>query len=267
MKVAISTDNNAVSAHFGRCPSFTIIEIKENEIVSKEVIDNPGHHPGFLPQFLAEKNVEAIIAGGMGHRAQDLFSDQNIKTILGIEGTIDTVVNELIKGALKGGESLCSPGAGKGYGLDKTECTHSNADGEEQGCHHEEENKIETSQKICISSEGESLEANVDPRFGRCSYFIFINPATLMFEALENPYKNSTGGAGIQAGQFVADKKIDAVLTGNVGPNASKTLEAAGITVICNVSGTISQAVDQYKKGILKPTSGPSVESHFGIKT
>ena len=52
MKIAISTDGNYVSAHFGRCPSFTIAEIQDSKIIKKELIDNPGHHPGYLPEFL-----------------------------------------------------------------------------------------------------------------------------------------------------------------------------------------------------------------------
>jgi len=124
MRFAISTDGTQVSAHFGRCPSFTIGEIENGELTQKEVVDNPGHHPGFLPQFLNQKGVSCIIAGGMGQRALSLFEEQNIKPVLGISGAIDDVIEQLRKGELKGGESLCAPGAGKGYGVDKTECEH-----------------------------------------------------------------------------------------------------------------------------------------------
>lgn len=129
MKIAISTDGNFVSPHFGRCPSFTIVEIEGDKLVKKEVIDNPGHHPGFLPQFLQERGVEYIIAGGMGGRATGLFADAGIKTILGVTGNVDNVIDEILKGTLKGGESLCRPGSGKGYGLDKTECEHNPEEG------------------------------------------------------------------------------------------------------------------------------------------
>ncbi|MCK5535022.1 NifB/NifX family molybdenum-iron cluster-binding protein [bacterium] len=124
MRVAISTDADSVSAHFGRCPSFTIVDIEEGKIIKKEVIDNPGHHPGFIPQFLNEKGVKCIVAGGMGMRATGLFNEFGIQTIIGISGKIDEVIDKLQKGTLQSGESLCRPGAGKGYGLDKTECNH-----------------------------------------------------------------------------------------------------------------------------------------------
>jgi len=124
MKIAISTDGNTISAHFGRCPSFTIIEVEGDKVIGRETIDNPGHHPGFLPQFLNKKGVSVIIAGGMGQRAEGLFDEVKIKVIVGISGNIDKVVEKLQNGTLEGGESLCKPGLGKGYGLDKTECDH-----------------------------------------------------------------------------------------------------------------------------------------------
>ncbi len=124
MKIAVSTDNGMVSPHFGRCPQFTIIEIEENKVTDKKVIDNPGHHPGYLPEFLGKAGVNCIIAGGMGITAQELFSQAGIKAILGIQGTVDGIVEKVLAGTLEGGESICNPGAGKGYGLDKTECEH-----------------------------------------------------------------------------------------------------------------------------------------------
>ena len=124
MKAAISTDADYVSAHFGRCPFFTIIDIEGGKIKNKETIFNPGHRPDFIPQFLHERGVECIIAGGMGARATELFKEMNINTIVGISGKIDNVISQILNGTLKGGESLCRPGAGKGYGLDKTECDH-----------------------------------------------------------------------------------------------------------------------------------------------
>ncbi len=124
MKIAISTDGDYVSAHFGRCPTFTIMEIENGEITKKESINNPGHHPGFLPQFFNEMGVDFIIAGGMGNKAMDLFIQYDIKPILGVTGKIQDTISQIESGTLKGGESLCKPGAGKGYGIDKVEYDH-----------------------------------------------------------------------------------------------------------------------------------------------
>ena len=124
MRVAISTDGEFVSAHFGRCPSFTLVDIENGKATRKEEVLNPGHEPGAIPVFLNEKGVNYIVAGGMGMRAESFFQQYGIKTIVGISGKIDDVIKQFEQGIIKGGDSLCKPGAGKGYGLDKKECDH-----------------------------------------------------------------------------------------------------------------------------------------------
>jgi len=119
--------------------------------------------------------------------------------------------------------------------------------------------------KICITSEGNTLDSKVDGRFGRCQYFIIVDTQTLEFEAIQNPNIEAMGGAGIQSAQLVASKQVKAVLTGNVGPNAFQTLQAAGINIFTNASGTVKEAIEKYKKGEFKSVSGPSVASHFGM--
>ena len=119
MKIAISTDNGMVSEHFGRCPEFTIVEIKENKVVKKEIINNPGHATGFLPKFFKKQGVNYVIAGGAGFRAQQFFSEFGIKLITGVQGKVDNIINDFIKGKLNQGESFCKPGKGKGYGIEK----------------------------------------------------------------------------------------------------------------------------------------------------
>ncbi|MFH1505293.1 MAG: NifB/NifX family molybdenum-iron cluster-binding protein [Candidatus Omnitrophota bacterium] len=120
--------------------------------------------------------------------------------------------------------------------------------------------------KICITSQGDSLSSAVDPRFGRCQYFIIADTESENFEAVQNPNIDSMGGAGIQSGQFIAEKQVKVMLTGNIGPNAFQTLQAAGIEVITGVSGKISEVIQRYKQGEFKSTDGPSVQSHFGSK-
>jgi len=119
--------------------------------------------------------------------------------------------------------------------------------------------------KICVSATGKDLNAMVDPRFGRCSYFLIVDADTMSFESISNKSAMTSGGAGIQAAQTVAKAGVEIVITGNMGPNAFQTLSAAGIVVFTGVNGTIKKAVEKYKKGELKETTAPSVGSHFGI--
>jgi predicted Fe-Mo cluster-binding NifX family protein len=120
--------------------------------------------------------------------------------------------------------------------------------------------------KICITSKGENLDSQVDPRFGRCAYFILIDPDSLAFEAIENSNAETMGGAGIQSGQLMSGKGVKAVLTGNVGPNAFQTLQASGIDIITGVSGPVKEAALKYKSGKFKSVTDPSVGSHHGMK-
>jgi len=119
--------------------------------------------------------------------------------------------------------------------------------------------------KIAISAVAPSLDAEVDPRFGRCQYFIIVDPQTMQYEALENPNIQAAGGAGISTAQMIANKGVEVVLTGNCGPNAYQTLSAAGLQVISGVAGRIRDAVEAYKAGRLQPSAQPSVAAHFGM--
>ena len=119
--------------------------------------------------------------------------------------------------------------------------------------------------KIAVSSTGTDLNSEIDPRFGRCAYFIIVNPDDMTFEAIENESMSLGGGAGIQSGQFIASTGATVLITGNVGPNASRTLNAAGLDVIVGVSGSVREAIERYKKGELSPTRQASVPDHFGM--
>jgi predicted Fe-Mo cluster-binding NifX family protein len=118
--------------------------------------------------------------------------------------------------------------------------------------------------KICVTSEGYNLDTQVDPRFGRCQYFIIVDPETLQYEAIKNPNIDAMGGAGIQSGQIMAERQVKVVVTGNVGPNAFQTLHTAGISVMTGASGGVRQVIEQYKRGELKPTQGPTTGAMMG---
>ena len=91
MKIAISTDSGNVCAHFGRAPEFTFITIENNQVIEKEVLQNPGHSVGSIPQYVTQQGAKYMIAGGMGRRAEDFFNQYGIEVIVGVTGKIDDV--------------------------------------------------------------------------------------------------------------------------------------------------------------------------------
>ena len=119
--------------------------------------------------------------------------------------------------------------------------------------------------KIAISARQPALDAPVDPRFGRCPYFVIVDTDTGEHETLENSAAIAGGGAGIQAGQMVANQGAEVVLTGHLGPNAFQTLSAAGLTLVTDVTGTVQEAVEQYQSGQCQTTDGPTVADRAGM--
>ena len=119
--------------------------------------------------------------------------------------------------------------------------------------------------RIVVSAQGDTLEAEASPVFGRCPTYVFVDTATMQFQAMPNPAANQGGGAGIQAAQFVVEQGAQALLSGNLGPNAFDVLEAAGIPTYVVSEGTVFQAVEAFKANRLQPMSGANVAAHAGM--
>ncbi len=133
LKVAICTEMGSVSQHFGRAPEFTFVSIENNKVNEKKVLPNPGHAVGSIQKFINEHGATCMIAGGIGHRAVDFFNQYGIEVIRGVTGQIDNVIAKILDGTLEGGENICSPGGGKGYGVEKI---HTDADDNSDHDHH-----------------------------------------------------------------------------------------------------------------------------------
>jgi predicted Fe-Mo cluster-binding NifX family protein len=118
--------------------------------------------------------------------------------------------------------------------------------------------------KIAVSVSGQTLDDQVDPRFGRCQNFLIVDADTMEYETVANTAATQGGGAGIAASQIIADKGVEVVLTGNCGPNAFEVLEKAGINVFTSVSGPIKEAVESYKSGKLQVSASANVNAHSG---
>lgn len=108
MRVAIAIENGMVSAHFGHCEGFTVYEVNKGKKFGSQFIANPGHTPGFLPLFLIQADVDVVIAGGMGERAQALFTDNGITVFTGAEGNCDDVIEKYLAGKLVSSGVVCT---------------------------------------------------------------------------------------------------------------------------------------------------------------
>lgn len=107
LKIAVASENEKVTEHFGHCQNFNIFEAEESQIIKSACIPNPGHKPGFLPNFLNDMGVNVIISGGMGAGAIDIFNEKGIEVIVGATGKAQDVVGEYLKGSLKSTGSVC----------------------------------------------------------------------------------------------------------------------------------------------------------------
>lgn len=107
MKIAVACEGKNVSGHFGHCEAFTIFETQDKQILNQQRLPNPGHKPGFLPVFLADKGTNVIISGGMGGGAVDIFNEKGIEVITGASGDAETAVNNYLQGKLKSTGSIC----------------------------------------------------------------------------------------------------------------------------------------------------------------
>lgn len=118
--------------------------------------------------------------------------------------------------------------------------------------------------RVAITARGQDLESMVDPRFGRCSWFIVADTVTGKFRAVNNEQNlNAAQGAGIQAANNASRQGIEAVITGHCGPKAFRTLSAAGIKVYSGAEGTVAETLQKFKSGELKEADGADVEGHW----
>ena len=118
--------------------------------------------------------------------------------------------------------------------------------------------------KLAITSTGKDLDSNLDPRFGRTSFFVMVDSETMAFEVVENSQNlNLPQGAGIQAGKTIVDNKVEVLITGHCGPKAFKVLRSAGIEVMTGAGWTVTDAIAQFNNGELEISAEADVESHW----
>jgi predicted Fe-Mo cluster-binding NifX family protein len=118
--------------------------------------------------------------------------------------------------------------------------------------------------KLAVTSQGNYLQSPLDPRFGRARYFIVVDTETGAFSAVDNSVNlNAAQGAGIQAGKRVVELGVDGLITGHVGPKAFSALQAGGIKIYTGASGSVADAIEQFKAGKLAAAASADVDGHW----
>jgi predicted Fe-Mo cluster-binding NifX family protein len=120
--------------------------------------------------------------------------------------------------------------------------------------------------KICVTASGEGLDSEVDPRFGRCGYFIIYDPETRSIKSISNAGTAASGGAGVKAAEVIANEGVNVLLTGSVGPNAFSIFVELGIDIQVGAKGTVREAVRQYEAGELQSICSPNGTPGFGMR-
>jgi len=117
--------------------------------------------------------------------------------------------------------------------------------------------------KIIITATSPSIDSTIDPRFGRGAYFVIVDLATMDWQSHANPSVGATGGAGTQAAQFAVNQQVSAVISGDFGPNACHTLQAANIAMyLFGENTTVRQAIEQFNAGQLTRICASTVPGH-----
>ncbi len=107
MRIAVASEKDMVTEHFGHCENFNIYDVVDGKITNKTSLANPGHRPGFLPEYLYEQGVNVIISGGMGGGAVAIFESRGIEIVVGASGKAEDAAMRFISGELKSTESIC----------------------------------------------------------------------------------------------------------------------------------------------------------------
>lgn len=119
--------------------------------------------------------------------------------------------------------------------------------------------------KIAISSSGDTQKAKVDPRFGRCRFFLLYDESSGAYQAIGNSARSAGGGAGVKAAEAIVQNDAEALLTGNIGPKAFAVLRSSNVRVVTDVAGTVAEAVKMFLDRRYAEAEAPSVNAHHGL--
>lgn len=257
--IAIASEDDrglkgTVSAHFGRCPHYTLVEVEDAQVVSHRVVNNPNaeqHRPGAMPKFIRSLGADAILAGGMGPRAVDIFQRYGIEVVTGAAGRVDTVLEAYLAGSMTGIVPCNHDHPNSCGGHEAGERRHDEHEAASEGA-------AGASGRVAVPAVDDSgLGAIMDPRFGRAPFFALLDiKSGKLLGVVSNAAAAEAHGAGTRAAQLMREQDVRAVVAGRFGPKASQALQGMGIELFTAPEGlTVSQATGKLSAGTLPRTA------------
>jgi Mrp family chromosome partitioning ATPase/predicted Fe-Mo cluster-binding NifX family protein len=248
-----------VSAHFGRCPCYTVVEVKGDAVVGHRVEHNPhfgDHQPGVMPQFIASLGADVILAGGMGPKAVAMFEQRGIEVATGASGTARQALEGFLQGSFSGvvpcshdhPESCQKPGGGR----------QPHGAGHGEGRADEKRPAPDVGRVAIPAADDTGLSAAMDPRFGRAPYYVLVEPGGgEVVKVVPNAARNEAHGAGTSAARLIGESGVNTVVAGRFGPKALQVLQGLGIALWTAPDGlTVAEAVEKLAAGQLSRVGG-----------
>ena len=277
MKIVISSDDNLgldgqVSAHFGRCSHYTIVDVEDGKITGASSVENPtlnNHQPGMAPRFIAELGADVILAGGMGPRAIQMFLAYEISSATGAYGPVRGAVEAYLAGQLRGVEACAHSDHEHG---DHEHGDHELGDHElgehEHGDHQASQPPVQVaalapgaardtkvaSPVVIPATEDGDLSVQADSRFGRAHFFALVDlDNAKLLKMVANEGANAGHGAGTGAAQVVAKLGGKSAVSGHFGPKAAQALQALEVQMweLPEEGLSLAQIVEQLRAGAL----------------
>ncbi len=253
-----------VSAHFGRCPYYTIVELENNKVVDTKVVENPtlqNHQPGMAPRFIHDElGADVMLTGGMGPRAIQMFLAWDISCATGASGKISDAIDAYLAGQL-GGMEACSH---SDHEHGDHEHHHHHEAAEQQAPTSHEDKTMDSKERdpkvaspvVIPALEDKGFISMVDSRFGRAHYFALVDlDSKKLLKMVPNEAKDAGHGAGTNAAQLVAELGGKSTVAGHFGPKAAQALKALDVQLweIDNDELKLSDIVNELRAGALKP--------------
>ncbi len=254
MRIAIPVWGNRISPVLDVAREISLFDLERGQVQNEISITLDNESLPDRTIKLSENGVDQVLCGAVSEVFYQILTNQDIKVLPWLTGKTDDVLQAFISGQINK-SCFQMPGC-----RGQTQRKRQRRGRKSRQLRTNEDKKM----KVVITANGTTLDAEIDPRFGRARYFLLIDPETKEIVVHDNQQnQQAAGGAGIQAAEIIANAGAEVLLTGHCGPKAFRALEAAGIKIIIDAEGTVNEVINKFRKGKYEYASSADVESHW----